>query len=88
MGEARAAPGQDRTQCHLLTFFPSVQVKPPFRDTWMRSTTVPDTLGTGNSCSCRATRFTPVGWVARLLLSAISCASLVSAFLMTRAAYP
>jgi hypothetical protein len=47
---ARAAPaaaGQTRLR-HLITYFPSAQVKPPFRDAKVRSTTAPGTIGTGN----------------------------------------
>jgi hypothetical protein len=45
---ALTAAGQSITQHHLITFFPSVQVKPPFRDAKVRSTTAPGTIGTGN----------------------------------------
>jgi hypothetical protein len=41
------AAGQARLH-HLITYFPSVQVKPPFRDAKVRSTTAPGTIGTGN----------------------------------------
>jgi hypothetical protein len=47
-----------------ITLVSSVQVKPPFRDAKMRSTTVPDTIGTGNCCSCRVARF-PFQWPGR-----------------------
>jgi hypothetical protein len=51
---AETAPGQARTQHHLLTFFSSAQVKPPFRGYKGAQHDSPDTIGTGNICSCRA----------------------------------
>ena len=33
---------------NLITYFPSEQVKPPFRESKVRSATVPGTIGTGN----------------------------------------
>lgn len=52
---AETAAGQAGSQQHLITSS-SVQVKPPLRDTWVRSTTAPGTIGTGNICSCRVAR--------------------------------
>src|SRR6185312_14472681 len=46
-GAALAAAGQAGMH-HLITYFPSEQVKPPFRESKVRSATVPGTIGTGN----------------------------------------
>jgi len=74
---AETAPGQARTQHHLLTFFSSVQVKPPFRGYKGAQHDSPDTIGTGNICSCRAALF-PFHWAGQPgFLSAIPRAPLV-----------
>jgi hypothetical protein len=56
-----------------ITFFWSVQVMPPFRDNGMRSTIVPDTIGTG---ILRVPAGSPTSvqgvWAVRLLLCYLS----------------